>query len=91
MTLQAPPAIRRGKVIVIVPARNESAQIVSTLLALQQQTLPPESIIVVANNCTDETAELARGCGVQVLELPVNYYKKAGALNYGIKHLLDSD
>lgn len=91
MTTRVFPPIRHGEVIAIVPARNESEQIISTLSALLSQTNVPNKIIVVANNCTDNTAGLARDAGVHVLELPVNNSKKAGALNYGIKHLLDRD
>jgi cellulose synthase/poly-beta-1,6-N-acetylglucosamine synthase-like glycosyltransferase len=88
MTSLPSRAIHRGEVAVIVPARNEREQIGSTLLALQNQTRPSNKIIVVANNCTDDTAEIALACGVIVLEMPCNTDQKAGALNYGIDHLL---
>jgi cellulose synthase/poly-beta-1,6-N-acetylglucosamine synthase-like glycosyltransferase len=84
------------RVAVIVPARNEGAALDATLDSLDGQTLRPVRIIVVVNNSTDDTAEMARKFAdrpgvppTEVLEMPgVNEHKKAGALNYGICHLL---
>jgi cellulose synthase/poly-beta-1,6-N-acetylglucosamine synthase-like glycosyltransferase len=45
---------------VIIPARNEAANIIPCLQALHQQALPPMEIIVVDDHSTDNTAELAR-------------------------------
>lgn len=79
--------IRRNFVAVIIPARNESELILSTLDSLTSQTRKPDAIIVVANNCTDHgrTAGLARAIsGVTVYEMENNPFLKAGALNYGL-------
>lgn len=83
--------IRRDSVAVIVPARNESEQIVSTLKSLQSQSKKPQRIIVVANNCTDGglTAGLARSAGAEVFEMDNNPFLKAGALNQGIRILME--
>ncbi len=48
-----------GVVTVLVPAHNESAGITETLLSLNNQTQRPDRVIVVADNCTDDTEELA--------------------------------
>lgn len=83
--------IRRDVVAVIIPARNESEQILSTLDSLKNQTRKPDAIIVVANNCTDHgrTAGLARAiAGVTVYEMDNNPFLKAGALNYGLTNLM---
>lgn len=53
---------------VLIPAHDEAAGIVATLLALQAVAPAGTRILVVADNCTDDTAELARGCGVEVAE-----------------------
>jgi cellulose synthase/poly-beta-1,6-N-acetylglucosamine synthase-like glycosyltransferase len=92
----SPAAAAPATVAVIVPARNEGADIITTLESLASQTLRPVRIVVVVNNSTDDTAdravEFADRPGVpftEVLEMPgVNQLKKAGALNYGICHLL---
>ena len=44
-----------GRVVVLVPAHNEAAAIHATVASLRGQTRPPERIIVVAGNCTDDT------------------------------------
>jgi len=83
---------RRGKraplVVAIIPAWNEAGFIAGTVAALQNQTRPPDRIIVVANNCTDDTAAIARAAGAEVIEMPVNPHRKAGALNHGIRTVL---
>ena len=55
-------------VAALVPAHNEAETITAVIEAIQQQTYPVERIIVVADNCTDATAELARSAGAEVHE-----------------------
>jgi glycosyltransferase involved in cell wall biosynthesis len=45
---------------VIVPAHNEEDYLGATLDALNRQDYPAREIVVVANGCTDRTAEVAR-------------------------------
>ncbi len=55
---------------IVVPAHNESAGITATvesLLAIQYPT-DRRRVIVVADNCTDDTAQRARAAGATVLE-----------------------
>ncbi len=53
---------------VVVPAFNEVDYLAETLRSLQQQDFAGDyEIIVVDNNSTDGTAELARHCGVRVV------------------------
>jgi glycosyltransferase involved in cell wall biosynthesis len=69
---------------VIIPAHNEERVIVRTLEAMIAGHSPGElEIIVVANGCSDATAEVARGFGapVTVIETPVA--SKVHALNLG--------
>ncbi len=61
------PAVRR-RIIVLVPAHNESAGITHTLESVIPQLHAHDSVLVVADNCTDDTAEIARNCGANVLE-----------------------
>jgi glycosyltransferase involved in cell wall biosynthesis len=52
---------------VIVPAYNEAERIGTTLDALAAQTDHDFTLLVVDNNSTDRTAEIARARGVRVL------------------------
>ncbi|HEX6500210.1 MAG TPA: glycosyltransferase family 2 protein [Micromonosporaceae bacterium] len=80
---------RRTRVVVVVPAYNEAATIAYTVHALHAQTRPVDRLIVVPNNCSDDTAAVARAAGAEVWEMPgPNPHKKAGALNWAINRLL---
>jgi biofilm PGA synthesis N-glycosyltransferase PgaC len=69
------------RLTVLVPAYNEELTIDRTLTSLEEQTRPPDRIIVVADNCTDRTAEIALVHGAEVFATVANTEKKAGALN----------
>ncbi|QDP43616.1 glycosyltransferase [Microbacterium phage Tyrumbra] len=75
-------------VTALIPAHNERDGIEAAITGLRTQTRPPDRIIVIADNCTDETADLARAAGVEVIETVGNRDKKAGALNYALALLL---
>jgi len=75
-------------ITVLVPAHNEAACIAETLTSLKSQSHPPERIIVVADNCTDGTEEIASALGVEVRRSIGNKHKKAGALNQALRDLL---
>ncbi|WP_426228737.1 glycosyltransferase family 2 protein [Pseudarthrobacter sp. DSP2-3-2b1] len=68
-------------ITVLIPAHNESAGIGETLKSLKGQSLVPDRIIVVADNCTDATAQIALDGGAEVVDTAGNTHKKAGALN----------
>ncbi|MFQ5563059.1 MAG: glycosyltransferase family 2 protein [Parvularculaceae bacterium] len=55
-----------GPIAVIVPAHNEGAGIAATLADITAQLRPNDRLIVVADNCTDDTAEKARAAGAEV-------------------------
>jgi len=78
------------RVTVLIPAHNESANIERTLRSVSAQLMPQDAILVVADNCSDNTAELARTCGAQVHERQHDSLRGKGyALDHGIK-VLDS-
>lgn len=68
------PHRRRGEgapapsIAVIVPAHNEGEHIRATLSDLRAQLRAGDRLIVVADNCTDDTAAVARECGAEVFE-----------------------
>ncbi|HVZ10160.1 glycosyltransferase [Rhodopila sp.] len=72
----------RTKVAVAIPARDEEERIAACLNALDRQTVPPDTVVVLLNNCTDSSERLIRGldlrydCHVVVAHLPP---RRAGA------------
>ena len=52
--------------------------------------MAPDRIIVIANNCTDATAQIAEQCGAEVRVMNHNTDKKAGALNWVLASIMDS-
>lgn len=79
---EAPYYLRMHSIPVLIPAHNEEPVLGRCLGALLADAHPGEfRAIVVANGCTDRTAEVARSQGVEVLETPVGC--KTTALNLG--------
>lgn len=75
-------------VIALLPAHNESATILEAIAGLRAQTSPPNRIIVIPDNCTDDTEALARAEGAEIFPTVGNTAKKAGALNQALSALL---
>ncbi|WP_235861667.1 glycosyltransferase family 2 protein [Tersicoccus phoenicis] len=75
-------------ITVLIPAHNEQVTLPGTLASLREQDRRPDRIVVVADNCTDRTAELARAGGAEVYETVGNTEKKGGALNQVLRTLL---
>lgn len=72
---------------VIIPAHNEELIIGRSLISLLSQ-VDAGRVLVVADNCTDRTAEIVRGFGVEVLErMSCGQRGKGYALDYAIDHL----
>ncbi|GLW23542.1 hypothetical protein Mame01_35850 [Microbispora amethystogenes] len=91
MTETAPAAMT-----VVVPAHNEATVIGRLLSGLLRDAEPGEmDVVVVANGCTDGTADVARGFpGVRVLETPVPSKREAlrlGAAAAGVFPILYVD
>src|ERR1700722_19945752 len=57
----------RPRTAVVIPAHNESGGLVATLQDIKQQLRPDDRLLVVADNCTDETAAVAAACGAEVV------------------------
>jgi cellulose synthase/poly-beta-1,6-N-acetylglucosamine synthase-like glycosyltransferase len=81
-------ADRVPRVVAVVPAHNEASGISATLASLHAQTRPVDRIIVVADNCTDDTAGIAAASGAEVIVTRGNRHRKAGALNQCLARLL---
>jgi len=54
--------------VVLVPAHNEAATIETTIRGLREAIGHLDRLLVVADNCTDSTAEVARTAGAEVVE-----------------------
>lgn len=81
-------AVRGSRVVALIAAHNEEDAIGAALASLAAQTRPPDEVIVVADRCTDRTAEIALSHGAKVFETVGNSYRKAGALNQALKLVL---
>ena len=53
---------------ILIPAHDEETEIAATLRSLQDHVGESHRVFVVAHNCTDRTAEIARALGAEVLE-----------------------
>ena len=76
------------RVTVLIPAHNEAASIGDTLVSLRRQAYPPDDVVVVCDNCTDNTVQIALSCGAQVITTVGNTDRKAGALNQALRLVL---
>jgi len=76
------------RVAVIVPAHNESSGLVPTLQDIKAQLGIGDRLVVVADNCTDDTAAVAAASGAEVIvrNEPVRI-GKGFAMGWGITHL----
>lgn len=78
----------RVRVTVVIPAHDEEATLPTTLSALADQTRLPDRVIVVADNCTDRTADIARDMGHEAFVTVANAHRKGGALNQVLSRIL---
>ncbi len=75
-------------VSILIPAHNEASEIGGTVEALLPQLKAEDRLIVIADNCTDETATVARQYGATVLERHHDQQRGKGyALDYGLQQL----
>lgn len=73
-----------GDIAVLIPAHNEALVIADTITAIAKH-VPIENVHIVSDGSHDETAEIARATGANVLEIsPAG--GKARALKTGIAH-----
>src|SRR5262245_48707869 len=75
------------RLTVLVPAHNEGLTVAATLRSLWGQTWPPDKVVVVADNCTDDTVDVAHRHGADVFTTVGNTEKKAGALNQALDEM----
>lgn len=72
----------------LMPAHNEATGISQTLATLVPQLFPHDRLLVVADNCTDDTAAVARQAGATVVErVDPQRRGKGYALDFGLQQL----
>ena len=82
------PLASRARVAVLVPAHNEAGGIAETVQSILAQLLPGDRVIVVADNCCDDTAIAAAQAGAEVIERnDAGRRGKGYALDFGMRHL----
>ena len=87
----APP---RSRIAVLVPAHDEAVLVGRCVTSLQQQSFPADlfDIVVIADNCTDDTAARAAAAGATVLvRTAPDAPGKGPALRWAMDRLLESD
>ena len=72
-----------------VPGSMARPQILEMIDSLAAQTVQADRIIILVNNCKDDTPNLALQAGAEVAFVPPNPDKKAGALNWWLDQNLD--
>jgi len=77
-----------GDVVIVVPAHDEEAILEARLKSLCDAAGASARILVVADNCSDSTADIARACGVEVIErADADNRGKGFALDFARRHL----
>ena len=85
---------KEHKFMAVVPAHNEETVIKNLVESLVAQNYPKElyDIYVIADNCTDATAEIAKEAGAKVLKRFDEANKTKGhALNWFIKQKIEEN
>lgn len=78
----------RPSVVVLIPAHNESRGLLPTIQSVKAQLVEGDRIFVIADNCTDDTAQVATASGVEVLERFDELRRgKSYALDFGVRFL----
>jgi cellulose synthase/poly-beta-1,6-N-acetylglucosamine synthase-like glycosyltransferase len=79
---------KRPRIAVLVPAHNESTKLLPTLNDIKADLYPGDRLVVVADNCVDDTATVAKAAGAEVAVR--NDYERIGkgyALDWGLRYL----
>lgn len=63
-----PTATPRPSIAVLMPAHDEQAGIAASIAAVLAQLQGTDRLLVIADNCIDETAAVARAAGADVVE-----------------------
>lgn len=79
---------RLHRTAVLIPAHNEGAGLLPTLRDVEAQLGPMDRVLVIADNCSDDTAEVARAAGADVVVRHDPERRGKGyALEFGVRQL----
>lgn len=82
------PGRPRGRIGVVIPAHNEQEIVAATVAAVRSELRDIDRVVVVADNCDDETAARARADGAVAIERKDDERRGKGyALQFGVDHL----
>ena len=79
---------QQPKVVALIPAHDEEKNITEAVKHLQDQTIGC-NVIVVCDNCKDNTKNIAESLGASIFESAKNIHRKSGALNQVLSQVLD--
>jgi cellulose synthase/poly-beta-1,6-N-acetylglucosamine synthase-like glycosyltransferase len=86
-----PPSANKNarlRLAVLVPAHNESTGLLPTLADIRPQLRAGDRLLVVADNCIDDTASVAAAAGAEVVvRSDLKRIGKGYALQWGLQHL----
>jgi glycosyltransferase involved in cell wall biosynthesis len=88
--------VAAAPISVVIPAHNAEKFIQDAIQSVRDQTLPIAEVIVVADDCADETPRIAKDLGAKVIE--AKHRNISAAINQGVRAatqewiaLLDAD
>jgi cellulose synthase/poly-beta-1,6-N-acetylglucosamine synthase-like glycosyltransferase len=85
---ERPPPSGHPRAVVLIPAHDEAAGIGGVVASLRTQVTEHQQLLVVADNCTDETARIARAAGAEVIERNDPARRGKGyAISFALEHL----
>ena len=85
--------LKENKILCVIAARNEAKVIGQVIGSLQRQNYATRNykIIVVPNNCQDNTAEVALSMGAEVYEPKKSVKNKGDALNETFEYYMKNE
>lgn len=85
------PTTARARVVVLMPAHDEASGIADAIRLVLPQLHPEDRLLVVADNCSDDTARVAAEAGASVVERhDLSRRGKGYALDFGVRSLESS-
>ena len=81
-------AARRPRLAIVIPAHNEASMVARTIGNVREQMLGTDRVVVVADNCSDDTKSIAEQAGAEVvLRSEPDRIGKGYALDAGARYL----
>jgi 1,2-diacylglycerol 3-beta-glucosyltransferase len=88
------PSESKTRFVILIPAHDEEGTLPGALRSCAEIQYPPEryGVVVIADNCRDHTAQVARDAGVRCLERTDSERKGKGhALQWGLAKILQEE